>query len=420
MPSPDTNGPAKVGLRPAGVAVRLLASAALLVALIEVALRLWPSLVPAKALIFFEPELRSRIARGRFPTRADTYLLPRDDGGNPIRLFKPYTVRPYGYEPCPSARSVATDEIGFGNPPGFFTASPHIAIMAVGDSFTWPTGVDPLDAWPARLGRQLGVSSYNLGREGTGPYEHLQILKRFGLEKTPRVVILNIYEGNDLRDITQHVAYRDELAPNTMKATALKTSALWRHSRCWNLIMGSWTYVRDNRHRNRTEGTVDYQYQVGSAASGITFNEQQSDRDEVVYARRQQAGNVGFEGFDLPLRTLRDLALHHGFIPVVTYTPTAATVYAPVLFEDPANRAVLAAFSRDQRQYIHDRAGEMGILMIDLTAALSQTAALAAPSLDNLLYYPNSLHLTPRGHELVATLLFARLSAILSPAAPAL
>ena len=46
----------------------------------------------------------------------------------------------------------------------------------------------------------LGATTYNLGVPGVGPYEYLEILRRFGLALEPRIVLLNIYEGNDLRD----------------------------------------------------------------------------------------------------------------------------------------------------------------------------------------------------------------------------
>jgi lysophospholipase L1-like esterase len=75
-----------------------------------------------------------------------------------------------------------------------------VDVVAIGDSFTWCSGLRAEDAWPAQLAPLLGRTVWNLGRGGIGLHEELQILRRFGLAKRPRVVILNFYEGNDLRD----------------------------------------------------------------------------------------------------------------------------------------------------------------------------------------------------------------------------
>ena len=43
-----------------------------------------------------------------------------------------------------------------------------------------------------------------MGVGGIGPYEYVQVLKQFGLQRRPRIVIMNIYEGNDLRDTLRY------------------------------------------------------------------------------------------------------------------------------------------------------------------------------------------------------------------------
>ncbi|HPC58903.1 MAG TPA: hypothetical protein PK689_07885, partial [Kiritimatiellia bacterium] len=113
----------------AGVALKLRVSLGVFAVGLEIAFRICPWAVPAKALVHFEPVLRAQLAQGRFPTRADTILLPRDDGGDAIRIFKPFAVKPYGLRSfdtnnCGAVREVKTDEIGFGNPPGIYESHP--------------------------------------------------------------------------------------------------------------------------------------------------------------------------------------------------------------------------------------------------------------------------------------------------------
>ena len=396
-----------------GVAGGLLASLAIFVAGLEAMFRMLPWAIPAKALVHFEPELRARLAQGRFPTRADTILMPRDDGGDAIRIFKPYAIKPYGQDTCGAVRQVKTDEIGFGNPPGIYNAHSNIDLLAIGDSFTWPSAVEPSTAWPMQLGAALGCPAYNLGRGGTGPYEYLQILKRFGLPKSPRVVVMNLYEGNDLLNIMEHLEYRSGKMPRAAGAgRGHKTGFAWRRSYAWNLVAGGLIYLRENARANRQEGRVDYRFRVGR----VPFNQEQSSRDEAVVARRAVAGEIPYGAFAEPLREFRRLADAHGFRPVLVYTPAAAIAYAPAEFRDPELGEVLARFSRDQRQALAALARELGMEFIDLTPALQRIAQEQAPAEDNLLYFPGNIHLTPRGHAVVARTLADALAGPLAAA----
>ena len=395
--------------RPAGLAVRVLFSLALFLLGLEIILRLFPWAVPAKPLFYFEPTLRGKLAKGRLPTRDDTILLHRDDGGAPIRILKPFAVKPYGADIAGAVTQVPADEIGFANPPGVYTNSPAIEILAIGDSFTWPTSVKPENSWPVRLGSLLGRSAYNLGRGGNGPYEYLQILKRYGLPKSPRIVVMNLYEGNDGRDITEHLAY---LSGNTIAdedaGEAGKTGFLWRHSRAWNLVAGTGLYLLDHQRAKRSEGNIDYRFRVGD----IPFNRENGSRDEIVFIRRTVAGEFRPDGFDEPLREFRRLADANGFAPVLSYVPMAATVYAPVAFRDPGLAPLVEQFSRDQRDHLRELAAALDMPFVDHTPALRRAAAAAPPRPENLLYFPRNLHLTARGHAVVAE----SLAAVLRPA----
>jgi len=52
------------------------------VALLEIWLRIFPSLIPIELLVHFRKEPRAEIAQRRhLPTEDDTVLLNRDDGG---------------------------------------------------------------------------------------------------------------------------------------------------------------------------------------------------------------------------------------------------------------------------------------------------------------------------------------------------
>jgi hypothetical protein len=126
----------------------------------------------------------------------------------------------------------------------------------------------------------------------------------------------------------------------------------------------------------------------------------------VAYPRQVIAGLADFEVFDEALRAFADLGREHGFIPVLTYTPAACIVYAPVRYADPEIGVVLRAFSLRQRAYFAERTHQQGIVFLDLTEPLRAAAfPVDGHDLTKLLYYPGSLHYTARGHATVAAAL---------------
>ncbi|MGD9611490.1 MAG: SGNH/GDSL hydrolase family protein [Kiritimatiellia bacterium] len=371
---------------------------------LELVLRLAPHAIPTKALVYFREDLRARIAAGRFATREGTVRLERDDGGPELRIWKPFYVKPYELSDPGTLKSVPTDEIGFSNPPETYTRHDSFDVVAIGDSFTWAFAVEPTAAWSLQLGALTGLSVLNLGKGGTGLYEYLQILKKFGLAKHPRIVVMNVYEGNDVRDAVAYQAYRsggpgsDEAPPSAWKRVPLLS-----RSYVVNLIGGTAEYLAARHREKAAEGAVDFRFRVDPENADILFNAQQAARDEVVFPRRIVAGELAFTVFDEAIRAFAELARTHGFIPVMMYSPAACTAYHPVRFNDPALADVLPRFSQMQRAYLSKQAVENGIQFLDLTDAL-QAAAFPESGCDptNLLYFPTSIHYSPRGHAVAA------------------
>ena len=50
------------------------------------------------------------------------------------------------------------------------------------------------------IAKSSGLTSVNLGRGAYGPQQELIVLKRYGLAYQPRVVVWQLFEGNDLTD----------------------------------------------------------------------------------------------------------------------------------------------------------------------------------------------------------------------------
>lgn len=80
--------------------------------------------------------------------------------------------------------------------------SSALRIVALGDSFTWGSGVVYDEAFITLVERGLnetspGVEVVNLGLVGYQPEEYLSLLKAHGLTYQPDLVLLNFFVGND-------------------------------------------------------------------------------------------------------------------------------------------------------------------------------------------------------------------------------
>jgi hypothetical protein len=392
--------------------------------LVEIGLRIFPGLIPLHLLVLFNEDVRTEIAfRRELPTKKNSTLIERDDDGPELRIYKPFTKRTWLIKENGTSVTAVMDEMGFCNLPQNSYQLPTIDIIALGDSFTACHAVRPQDTWSSQLSIRTGTSVYNLGRIGIGIHEYIQLLKKFGLEKSPRIVIMNVYEGNDFRDARNYYTnVKNRLTQVEVESSTglpyylnsiykfLGGNLLERHSYTANLILATGKYLY-NSYFSVAETAriqVNFKYQlVFPDGVSIPFNPENVDTDEVRYAMyltTLQADPEIFQVIEEALRTFVDLSKQYDFIPIVTYTPSAYSVYAKyVVFDDPKLKGLMQSFSYEQRQYLQLKGKELGYTFVDLTPSL-QAAAQASGS-QELLYYRYDLHLTPAGHAAIAEII---------------
>jgi hypothetical protein len=288
--------------------------------------------------------------------------------------------------------------------------------VAVGDSFTWCHEVATTDAWPHVFAERTGSTAYNLGLGGLGLHEYLQVLKRFGIAEGPDVVVLNVYEGNDLRDAFKYASHRAEVA-GTGKSpsgepenlfSALLENPIGRRSYGLNLLTAYISLALRRASEPNEKSDIEFRYTLRFADAEVPFNVEHHDRDEVLFARRLARGEVSLSLWEAPLRELAELSSEHDFRAVVAYTPSAHTAYrAHARFREPSVGAEVQALSRAQRAYLREAVGALGMQFHDFTPDLER-AAEEGGAID-LLYDPRSVHLTVRGNEALARSLQAAL-----------
>jgi hypothetical protein len=346
-------------------------------------------------------------------TRSATRLVARDDGGpaNRMWVYEGGAVVAERFDEPGIVSRVRMDDMGFCNPAPDAYEVATLDVAALGDSFTFCTTVKPEDAWPSVLQRLTGLRTYNFGVPARGPYEYLQILKAFALPKSPRVVVFDVYEGNDLRDAQRHHAALEDprlsevetLCPfrSSLVCDALlsaRQGAIGRHSYAINLLSA----VPWLASAAATKGRIDFRYDLVFAGGEVEpFNTENVDRDEVEFARALFTGDIGLSLFDDALQSFVGLARTHGFIPIVAYTPSAYTAYGNrVRFHDPALEPIVRFYSDAQRRYFAAKAQELDYRFVDLTPVLQ--AAADRLGRHGLLYFRTNVHLTQKGHTVVA------------------
>ncbi len=374
-------------------------SLVLLVTSLEIGLRLVPSAIPPGLLARFQSEIRGPIARQRgLPTNDDVHFLPRTDGGPPLRLWKPGARITMAYDDVGSVPSVEMDEIGFPNPPGL-ARQPAFEVVALGDSFTFCTNVTPLETWPHQLAEITGAGVLNLGKGAIGPYAYLEILRAYGLAKQPRIVVMNLYEGNDLRDAERYHRHRERGTEGLDGARAEVPAISPKRSHALNLIGA----LAEALLESMTPPEENFRYRVTlGGGEALLINGDNADLDEVATARALERGELDLDRWDDALREFVALAREHGFQAIVTYSPSAYSAYADsVAFEDPTLHDLMRNFSRRQREWLARAAERHGFALLDFTPELQARAAASETSL----YFPLNRHYSQAGHRAVAEIL---------------
>ena len=395
---------------------------------VEAVLRLWPGVIGIGALSEFAPKLRASIAAQRgLRLASDTVPIPRSDGGPPERLwvYKPGAEISYDFDEPGIVETVRMDDHGFCNPDPDSYRNPRFDVVALGDSFTWCTTVHPTDAWPAVFAKLSGLTTYNLGLPGRGPQEYLEILRAFGVQKHPRFVVVDIYEGNDFRDSYRfHEWKSDPRGAKTENPCPFSTAAacgvhdvlartpLGSHSYAYNLVAGTlWHKAAETR-----ESGYDFRYDVELSDGTIEpFNTRNGDLNELEYASRLRVGAADVDVFDDAMDGFAALAKAEGFRVVLAYTPAAYSAYgARVRFHTRDVADTMKLYSSRQREYFARKSAELGFEFVDMSGPLGVAAADTSTSAP--LYFRTNSHLTPHGHAVVAEAL-AR-NAVFSPSGP--
>jgi len=304
-----------------------------------------------------------------------------------------------GIDEPPRSLEWITDGEGFRNSP----PKPSADVIVLGDSFI-EYGDNNADTFPSRLERHLpSWSVANLGKSGYGPFQYLEVLKRYGIKKKPAYAVFSFYEGNDISDVRRYIDWRN-------------------NKRSYNVYtVGSLGFFRRYfvalRQTLRLFGDV---FATGVERGIRLLGTDYSPNVVVIRARPDRIYKTSFRNRfpespanDLlaskewmQLRSIlaefRTICLSHNIVPVVLYIPSTVNVYAEYTTPESGAgwlsvREQQIASRKLQINAMMRLSQELSVDMINLLPAYEKAAKNG-----EMLYELFNVHWNAEGRELSA------------------
>src|SRR5574341_2155158 len=258
---------------------------------------------------------------------------------------------------------------------GNVIARPLVGV-AVGDSFTFGTGVEAEEAWPEQLSRLAEGNFANLGVFGYGPPQYTTILKKYALPLRPKIVLYALFLHNDLADAVHFVEWRQQ-GGSYKERFISRSRFLARHSRLYQLLL----------------------FPKNKPGLRVAAADQKKLIIQLEEDRPIEQVKVALEAVKQAVLSARELTLEEGETLVLLLLPSKAQTYRHLLMTpkepqevyglDEANRRVLMLCEKYQ------------IRCLDLTPRFMERALTGEP-----LYFRIDGHWNAAGHRLAARTIY--------------
>jgi PAS domain S-box-containing protein len=239
----------------------------------------------------------------------------------------------YGIDVPPMTIEWKTDEDGFRNSEKMASAD----IVVLGDSYM-EYGKTQSDTFPMRLQEKLsGLTVRNLAKSGYGPFQYLEVLKRFGLKFKPRYAVFAFYEGNDIVDIWLYLRWKTgKVEDGDLSNLGRRRSFFGRY---WLALkttrdhLGgvSLLFVQSMLDKNPLLG--EDRYKIHPDLAELNLGPGKLERillpDSSTRYFETTRDKENWIALEQILREFRDVSKANQITPVVLYVPAPARVYAP-------------------------------------------------------------------------------------------
>jgi len=335
---------------------------------------------------------------------ADDQLIYKQ---KPLTKTKAYSFRGDHYSPAfgIEVRPVDTDweydEDGFRNSGNSSSGD----IVVIGDSYI-DYGNDESDTFGKRLERQAHLHERNLGTPGYGPFQYLEVLKRYGTKSKPKVALFCFFEGNDLGDIRAYKNWKESgVIDNGTIAMDFSRSFLGRYPMA---LLAVTRYFRDAISQT-VQGTYARLFERAKAplhpdVAILNLGEHLRVK-KILFGRAWAKPVEELEGSSewSELRRILDefkrLCIQHQITPLVLFIPTDTHVYAQYSTPESGQNWLRIRDEQIAQQEIIEQATiklacELNVALIDLCPVFK-----AAVNEGKLLYDPLDTHWNSEGRE---------------------
>jgi acetyltransferase AlgX (SGNH hydrolase-like protein) len=314
------------------------------------------------------------------------------------------------------------------------SSSPPFEIMLIGDSYVEFGETDQLT-----LSEQLtllsGLTTFNLGRGWYGPFQYLELFKRYAPQLRPRYAVLCFFDGNDIEDTKQYLRWRKGKSYYTFVFST--KNYLGRY---FTAFRDSYKFLLKQVERvvERRRPTTPATAAAEDTQAALKQGEGRSSEvhpDLGLVTLRDRLLPMQFRYWNQPLTTeqlleseewqavgqvLKDfqlLAAEHGTVPVTLFIPKKVEVYGA--FYSPRSGHNFLQRIREHMRFennSHDAflaiAEQAGIRAVDLLPGFRTLAREGT-----VLYYPFDTHWNPLGRRTAAEILAASLRKLPASAA---
>ena len=273
-------------------------------------------------------------------------------------------------------------------------------IVVIGDSYI-ALGENDTDTFGGRLETVSGLSVQNFGMGGYGPFQYLEILKRYGIAKKPKYALFSFYEGNDVRDIRGFLEWKRTGKYNgryfsqpflRRYFTALADEVGYIRRLAWLLLE-----IAANKLRVRRIHPDIADVNIGNQNYQLLFHYKSDPRpvDEII-------GSTEWQYLKKILAEFRDISEQNGITPIVMYIPSTAHIYAQYSTKQSGEnwlkiRPQQVAVKANMEDAMVRVANEIGIKLASLTPVFE-----AAAREGKLLYYPFDTHWNSIAREIAS------------------
>jgi hypothetical protein len=289
------------------------------------------------------------------------------------------------------------------------SSPPPFDVVVIGDSLV-EIGEDDQDTLSERLKTASGMSAFNLGLAFYGPYQYLELYKRYGIGLHPKYAIFCFASATDIRDIEEYKRWLTEGIYYTHRDPA-RVSFFRRYLNAF-MDSGEAIYVAAEKWWLRRPGhPLDPDLGVFRVGTKDVRMKLEPDFWNPTESPEQLLASDPWRELSSLLAEVRQLSLANGITPIVVYIPTTIQVYGRQFTGEGGS--FVQEKMKTQVQFESNEADALGALTsqkeIRYINLLPIFQCLAARG--NVLYYLVDPHWNREGREAAAEYLAVSLGA---------